>query len=212
MDIDPKTMVRDLDASYKQIVEIARALMMNAKLIIMDEPTTSLTEPEIQHVFSMMRTLKKHGVGIVFISHKLREVMEFCDRYTVLRDGLLVAQGDVCDTNINELAKFMVGHEVRTESLRQENQAGEEVLRLEDLSLEKKFEHISLSVHSGEILGITGLLGTEEPKCFRRCSAVPGDMKEPFMWRERPTRLTACSRPWSWGSDMCPGTGRKTGS
>ena len=120
VDIDPKTMVRDLDASYKQIVEIARALMMNAKLIIMDEPTTSLTEPEIQHVFSMMRTLKKHGVGIVFISHKLREVMEFCDRYTVLRDGLLVAQGDVCDTNINELAKFMVGHEVRTESQRRD--------------------------------------------------------------------------------------------
>lgn len=167
VDIDPKTMVRDLDASYKQIVEIARALMMNAKLIIMDEPTTSLTEPEIQHVFSMMRTLKKHGVGIVFISHKLREVMEFCDRYTVLRDGLLVAQGDVCDTNINELAKFMVGHEVRTESLRQENQAGEEVLRLEDLSLEKKFEHISLSVHSGEILGITGLLGDGRTEVFQ---------------------------------------------
>ena len=167
VDIDPKSMVRDLDASYKQIVEIARALMMNAKLIIMDEPTTSLTEPEIQHVFSMMRTLKKHGVGIVFISHKLREVMEFCDRYTVLRDGLLVAQGDVCDTNINELAKFMVGHEVRTESLRQENQAGEEVLRLEDLSLEKKFEHISLSVHSGEILGITGLLGDGRTEVFQ---------------------------------------------
>ena len=114
VDIDPKTMVRDLDASYKQIVEIARALMMNAKIIIMDEPTTSLTEPEIEHVFAMMRRLKKQGVGIVFISHKLREVMEFCDRYTVLRDGQMVANGNVCDTSINELAKFMVGHEVST--------------------------------------------------------------------------------------------------
>lgn len=167
VDIDPKTMVRDLDASYKQIVEIARALMMNAQLIIMDEPTTSLTEPEIEHVFAMMRTLKKHGVGIVFISHKLREVMEFCDRFTVLRDGNMVAHGNVCDTSINELAKFMVGHEVRTESLRQQEELGEEILRLENLSLEKKFDDISLTVRSGEILGVTGLLGDGRTEVFQ---------------------------------------------
>lgn len=167
VDIDPKTMVRDLDASYKQIVEIARALMMNARLIIMDEPTTSLTEPEIEHVFTMMRTLKKQGVGIVFISHKLREVMEFCDRYTVLRDGQMVAHGNVCDTSINELAKFMVGHEVRTESLRQQREYGEEILRLENLSLDKKFKNISLAVHKGEILGVTGLLGDGRTEVFQ---------------------------------------------
>lgn len=167
VDIDPKTMVRDLDASYKQIVEIARALMMNAQLIIMDEPTTSLTEPEIEHVFAMMRTLKKQGVGIVFISHKLREVMEFCDRYTVLRDGQMVASGKVCDTSINELAKFMVGHEVRTESLRQKSKYGDEVLRLEKLSLGKKFHDISLSVRKGEIMGVTGLLGDGRTEVFQ---------------------------------------------
>lgn len=167
VDIDPKTMVRDLDASYKQIVEIARALMMNAKMIIMDEPTTSLTEPEIEHVFDMMRKLKKQGVGIVFISHKLREVMEFCDRYTVLRDGRLVAKGNVCDTSINELAKFMVGHEVRTESLQQEYEPAGEVLRLESLSLEKKFDNISLSVRRGEIVGVTGLLGDGRTEVFQ---------------------------------------------
>lgn len=167
VDIDPRTMVRDLDASYKQIVEIARALMMNAKMIIMDEPTTSLTEPEIEHVFDMMRKLKKQGVGIVFISHKLREVMEFCDRYTVLRDGQLVAQGKVCETSINELAKYMVGHEVRTESLQREYTPKEEVLRLEHLSLEKKFEDITLDVKKGEILGVTGLLGDGRTEVFQ---------------------------------------------
>ena len=93
LDLDPNTMVRDLDASYKQIVEISRALMQDASIIIMDEPTTSLTDPEIQRVFAMMRTLKEQGVGIIFISHKLNEVMEICDRYTVLRDGNMVAQG-----------------------------------------------------------------------------------------------------------------------
>ena len=167
VDIDPRTMVRDLDASYKQIVEIARALMMNAKMIIMDEPTTSLTEPEIEHVFDMMRKLKKQGVVIVYISHKKREVMEFIDRYTVLRDGRLVAQGKVCETSINELAKYMVGHEVRTESLQREYTPKEEVLRLEQLSLEKKFEDITLDVKKGEILGVTGLLGDGRTEVFQ---------------------------------------------
>ena len=93
LDISPRAMVSSLDASYKQIVEISRALMMKASLIIMDEPTTSLTDPEIERVFDMLRTLKAQQVGVVFISHKLREVMEICDRYTVLRDGVVVADG-----------------------------------------------------------------------------------------------------------------------
>ena len=104
IDLDPCTMVRDLDASYKQIVEIGRALLQEASIIIMDEPTTSLTEPEIERVFAMMRTLKEQGVSIIFISHKLNEVMAICDRYTVLRDGNMVAQGAVKDTDQRQLA------------------------------------------------------------------------------------------------------------
>ena len=98
--LDPSTMVRDLDASYKQIVEIARAMLQDASIIIMDEPTTSLTDPEIQRVFAMMRTLKEQGVGIVFISHKLNEVMDICDRFTVLRDGSMVAADKVSNTEM----------------------------------------------------------------------------------------------------------------
>ena len=97
--LDPREMVRNLDASYKQIVEISRALLMDAKIIIMDEPTTSLTDPEIENVFAILRQLRQQKVGIVFISHKLREVMEICDTYTVLRDGVMVASGmrEGCD-------------------------------------------------------------------------------------------------------------------
>ena len=124
LDLNPKTMVRDLDASYKQIVEISRAMMMEASLIIMDEPTTSLTDPEIDRVFDMMRMLKSHGVGIVFISHKLKEVMAVCDRYTVLRDGNMVASGPVAEVTTEDLARFMVGHDVRTENLRRERELG----------------------------------------------------------------------------------------
>ncbi|MBE5776585.1 MAG: sugar ABC transporter ATP-binding protein [Clostridiales bacterium] len=166
MDVNPRAMVRDLDASYKQIVEISRALMMNAKFIIMDEPTTSLTDPEIQRVFGMLRTLKKQQVGIVFISHKLREVMEICDRYTVLRDGVMVAQGAVQDVTTDDLARHMVGHDVVSGYREVQEISGREVLKLENLSHAPYFENVSLCVHAGEVLGITGLLGDGRSELF----------------------------------------------
>ena len=172
--LDPRTMVRDLDASYKQIVEICRALMQEASIIIMDEPTTSLTEPEIQRVFSMMRTLREQGVGIIFISHKLGEVMEICDRYTVLRDGKMVAAGAVKDTDTKKLAAYMVGHEVNTDVLTREVKLGDEVLRLEGLSDGKYFEDISLTVHAGEVLGVTGLLGDGRSELFQSVFGAMG--------------------------------------
>ena len=159
LDLDPRIMVRDLDASYKQIVEIARALLMEASIIIMDEPTTSLTEPEIRRVFDMMNTLRKSGVGIVFISHKLREVMEICTRYTVLRDGNMVSSGLVSETSVNMLARDMVGHDVRTQSLRREKKIGNVILSGKGMTLEPHFRNVSFEVHAGEVLGFTGLLG-----------------------------------------------------
>lgn len=174
IELDPKTMVRDLDASYKQIVEICRALMQDASVIIMDEPTTSLTEPEIKRVFGMMRTLREQGVGIIFISHKLGEVMEICDRYTVLRDGKMVAEGLVKDTDTKKLAAYMVGHEVNTDVLNREIKLGDEMLRLENLSDGKNFEDISLSVRAGEVLGVTGLLGDGRSELFQSVFGAMG--------------------------------------
>lgn len=174
IDLDPKTMVRDLDASYKQIVEICRALLQDASIIIMDEPTTSLTEPEIKRVFKMMRTLKEKGVGIIFISHKLGEVMEICDRYTVLRDGHMVAEGKVAETDTHRLASFMVGHDVETEVIERHAKFGDEALRLDKLSDGKHFFDISLSVRSGEILGVTGLLGDGRSELFQTVFGAMG--------------------------------------
>lgn len=167
LDLDPRIMVRDLDASYKQIVEIARALLMEASIIIMDEPTTSLTEPEIRRVFDMMSTLRKSGVGIVFISHKLREVMEICTRYTVLRDGNMVSSGLVSETSVDMLARDMVGHDVRTQSLRREKKIGNVVLSGKGMTLEPHFRNISFEVHAGEVLGFTGLLGDGRSELFQ---------------------------------------------
>ena len=157
--LDPRTMVRELDASYKQIVEISRAMMMEASLIIMDEPTTSLTDPEIERVFDMMRMLQKQNVAIVFISHKLKEVME--------------AAGPVAEVTTADLARFMVGHDVRTENLHQDKELGGEILRGEGLSDGSHFRDISFTVHAGEVLGVTGLLGDGRSELFQ---AVFGDL------------------------------------
>lgn len=165
--LDPNQMVRDLDASYKQIIEIGKAIMMDAKIIIMDEPTSSLTETEIERVFMLMKSLKKQGVGMIFISHKLQEVMDICDSYSVLRDGIMVSSGDVKNTSTKEIAKMMVGHEVRDNILDAENTYGKELLRLENLSCEKYFNDISMVLHSGEILGVTGLLGDGRSELFQ---------------------------------------------
>ena len=172
--LDPSTMVRDLDASYKQIVEITRAMMQDASIIIMDEPTTSLTDPEIQRVFAMMRTLKEQGVGIVFISHKLNEVMEICDRFTVLRDGSMVAADLVSNTDTRQLAAHMVGHEVRMDILTRDQQQGDEILRLESMSDDRHFFDVSLAVHAGEVLGVTGLLGDGRSELFQTVFGAMG--------------------------------------
>ena len=167
VDLDPKTMVRDLDASYKQIVEICRAMMMKASVIIMDEPTTSLTEQEIERVFTMMRTLKENHVGIIFISHKLNEVMDVCEKFIVLRDGQLVEAGNVSEVTTDDLARFMVGYDVRTEPLLREKKFGNEVLHVEGLTSTRAFRDISFSIREGEILGVTGLLGDGRSELFQ---------------------------------------------
>lgn len=170
--LDPCAMVRDLDASYKQIVEIVRALMMNARVLIMDEPTTSLTETEIERVFQMMRSVREQGVSVIFISHKLREVVEVCDSYTVLRDGKVVSSGKTKDVTVEALARDMVGHDVRTEKLNRSKNIGAEVLRVQGLSSDRKFEDISFTLHAGEVLGCTGLLGDGRSELFQSIFGV----------------------------------------
>ena len=210
--LNPRTMVRELDASYKQIVEIARALLMEASIIIMDEPTTSLTEPEIQRVFDMMRTLQKSGVGIVFISHKLREVMEVCTRFTVLRDGSMVSAGSIAETSVDQLARDMVGHAVRTQSLRRARELGGVVLSGERLTLEPAFRDVSFSVRAGEVLGFTGLLGDG------RSELVPGDFRRAALRADgavsvsgRPRRIRSTVRALKAGIGYVPRNRKENG-
>ena len=109
---DPMTLVRDLSVAEQQLVEIARALSMRSRLIVMDEPTSALSEAEVANLVRIIRTLKAEGLSIIFVTHRLEEVFRLCDRYTVLRDGHYVASGRVADTNVEAIIRMMVGRDV----------------------------------------------------------------------------------------------------
>ncbi|MEA4998152.1 MAG: sugar ABC transporter ATP-binding protein [Candidatus Limiplasma sp.] len=211
LSIDPRAMVRDLDASYKQIVEISRALLMNASLIIMDEPTTSLTDPEIQRVFAMLRTLKAQGVGIVFISHKLREVMEICDRYTVLRDGVMVAEGRVAEITVSGLARHMVGHEVKSDTMGHNGTRGEERLRVTDLTREPFYRHVNLTAYAGEVLGITGLLGDGRSELMSTVFGAEGDYTGEICVGGKPVRMKSTGQAVALGIGYVPRNRKENG-
>lgn len=167
--LSPETMVGELDASYKQVVEIAKAIRLNARILIMDEPTTSLTNVEIENVFAILRTLREKGVGIIFISHKLREVVELCDSYTVLRDGRIVANGRIREENMteNDIARFMVKCEPAASVQTGSATMGEPVLEVSGYASKGHFRDIGFTLRKGEILGFTGLLGDGRTALFQ---------------------------------------------
>jgi len=159
-DIDPAQKAGNLGIAQKQIIEIVKAISFNSELIIMDEPTAVLTQNEVEMLFDLMRKLKNNGVTIIYISHRLREIKEICDRVTVLKDGEFVCTKECADVSERDIAKLMVGREL------QHCQPGvldydkeEEVLRVENVSYKKYVNNISFSVYKGEVLGFYGLVG-----------------------------------------------------
>jgi ribose transport system ATP-binding protein len=166
VELDPKTYVRDLETSYKQMIEIARALLRDSKIIIMDEPTTSLTDNEVDRLFELMRSLKQSGVSIIYISHKLKEIQAVCDQYTVLRDGHLVGNGRIQDVNLAGIAQLMVGKSVSTDAFYHKKSSGEPVLTVKNLTSEGLFKKINFTVAKGEVVGFTGLAGDGRTELF----------------------------------------------
>ncbi|GAB1482613.1 sugar ABC transporter ATP-binding protein [Treponema sp.] len=158
-DIDPKLPMRKLSVAEMQMVEISKALSYNPQVIIMDEPTSALTEEEVDKLFSTIGKLKGRGTGIVYISHKLDEIFRIGDRITVLRDGVKVATQNINDMSRDELISLMVGREIKDVFPKRSVPIGDVVLSVEDLGIKNIFKDISFSVHAGEIFGIAGLMG-----------------------------------------------------
>lgn len=163
-DIPADTLAKDLSVSQLQAIEIAKAVSYDARVIIMDEPTSSLTVAETKHLFKIINRLKSEGRSIIYISHKLEEIFEICDEITVMRDGQYVGKWDIKDITIDELIHQMVGRNMEERFPPAEDTVQEEVLlKVEDFSSaeEKSFENISFELHKGEILGIGGLVGAQ---------------------------------------------------
>lgn len=158
VDMDPTAMVSDLKTSEKQLLEICRALYADARLLILDEPTTALSNDEIDHLFGILRKLKAQGKSFIFISHKMPEIFAIADRYTVLRNGEFISTGFIKDTNPHAITSDMVGKQYADEDVYRARTLGETVLELKDFS-GHGFEHIDLDVKQGEILAFTGLAG-----------------------------------------------------
>jgi ribose transport system ATP-binding protein len=167
--IPPDVPVKELSIAQQQIVEIARVLIGNPKVLIMDEPTSSLTQADTEVLFAVIGRLRERGVGIVYISHFLEECKRIGQRYTILRDGETVATGDLGPTPISEILRPMVGREVREIYPRVPHGLGQPVLELQRLAGQKKPRSVDLILRAGEILGIAGLIGAGRTETLRTC-------------------------------------------
>ena len=158
-DIDPHTPVSRLSTAHQQMVEIVKAVSRDSKIIIMDEPTASLTQSEIDHLFDIIRDLKKRGVSIVYISHRFEELKEIGDRLTVLRDGGYVGTIDMAEFDHERVIGMMVGRKLNSMYTCRHQPSGEEVLRVDSLKIAPDIEPLSIRVRKGEVVGIGGLVG-----------------------------------------------------
>ncbi len=171
--IDPNALVEDLKASEKQLLEISKALFENAKLIILDEPTTALNNEEVEHFFGIIRGLKEQGISFIFISHKMPEIFEIADRYTVFRNGTYIGEGAIKDTDPESVTKLMVGSAYSSEDAYEKRELGDVVLSLKGLS-GPGFKNVNLDVKRGQIVGLTGLQGAGSSELMH---AIFGQLK-----------------------------------
>ncbi len=167
IDIDPRTKVVTLGVAQQQMVEVAKALSVQSKILIMDEPTAALTDREIEQLFVTIRRLKQQGIGIIYISHRLQEVHQIGDRVTVLRDGKFIGTRQVNRVTVDELIAMMVGRTITHMFPRDYQRRGPEALRVEGLVSGSRLRGVSLTVHSGEIVGLAGLVGAGRTELAR---------------------------------------------
>jgi len=165
--LNPRATVQSLSVAQQQMVEIAKAISVRAKIIAMDEPSATLTEHELENLFNLIRSLKEQGVSIIYISHRLEEIFEIADRVTVLRDGQVVGTNHVHEVDRQAIIRMMVGRELKEKFPKRPVEFGPEALRVEHLSRDGVLHDISFSVRRGEILGIAGLVGAGRTELAR---------------------------------------------
>ncbi|MBE0411528.1 MAG: sugar ABC transporter ATP-binding protein, partial [Anaerolineales bacterium] len=185
LDLDPSIPVKRLVMGQKQIVEILKAITINPKVLILDEPTSSLTQSEIHNLFEIIRNLQSQGMSIIYITHKLNEVFDLADRVLVMRDGKKIGIKEVSEVSENDLVSMMVGREIgniyRATSEPHKIKA-EEYFRIEDFTLRNTYENVSFGLRRGEILGLAGLVGAGRTELARSIFGIePKDSGRIFL-------------------------------
>ncbi|HLW65378.1 MAG TPA: sugar ABC transporter ATP-binding protein [Gemmataceae bacterium] len=165
--IDPNTLCRQLSVAQQQMEEIARALLMNARILVMDEPTAALTPPEAERLLSIIRDLRARGIGIIYVSHRLDEIFAIADRVTVLRDGKHVDTRPISEVKRARLIEMMVGRKLELEFPRRSARLGDAVLQVRNLNRGRKVREVSFTLHAGEVLGLAGLVGSGRTETAR---------------------------------------------
>lgn len=161
IEVDPKKVMSEMPVSQRQMVEIAKAVSYNAKVIVFDEPTSSLTEVEVEHLFKIINDLRNRGCGIIYISHKMDEILRISDEITIMRDGKYITTADAKNITMNEIIKLMVGREITNVYPPKDNVVGEPLLEVKGLTAEySKLSDVSFTAHKGEVLGVAGLDGS----------------------------------------------------
>ena len=172
IDIDPRQTVGDLPVSKQQMVEIAKALSIHAKILIMDEPTSSLTAKEIEELFRIIRQLKADGCGIVYISHRLEELKAIVDRVTIMRDGQYITDGNFADMTMDQIIANMVGREIKEQFPRVSCPKGKKIFEVRNLNAGRLVRDINFSLYEGEIVGFAGLMGAGRTETTRAIFGV----------------------------------------
>ena len=176
VDINPRQVVGDLPVSKQQMIEIAKALSVNARIRIMDEPTSALTSREIEELFQIIRRLKSQGCGIVYISHRLEELSHIADRVTIMRDGQYITDGNYSDFTLDEIIANMVGREIKEKFPRIQCPKGRKVFEVKNLNAGRMVRDINFALYEGEIVGFAGLMGAGRTETTRAIFGV--DPKE----------------------------------
>lgn len=167
LDIDSNTLVTNLSVAQRHMVEIAKALSLKAKVVIMDEPTSALSMREVEDLYKIVRRLKQAGIAIIFISHKFDEIFEICDHYTVLRDGKYIGEGSIAEASVDSIVQMMVGRSLDQMYPKRSVPIGPVVLSVRNLSQTGYFSNVSFDLHQGEILGFFGLIGAGRSEVMR---------------------------------------------
>lgn len=202
--VAPQMRVKDLSTSQSQLVEIAKALSLNATLIIMDEPNSSLTEIETQRLFEVIRSLKAKGVAIIYVSHRIEEVLLIADRITVLRDGQYIGTLNKADATIDKVISMMVGRELQRTARGDGGHIGELLLEVRGLTRKGVVENVSFSLRRGEILGLAGLVGAGRSETVRMIfGADKRDSGEVFL-ENKPANFKSPNDALNHGLGMVP--------